>query len=489
MAIKKFNSDDYYDNIPNTIPLMENIQNEGKIKDSVADMLSNIIDQQSKAKRSQYMDMIGVMTPVTYYQTQVSSQNNYATDASSPSEIASSTKKFNKINNFMVKLDGRVNMSNEGEEGIKDYFYDGSLIILPRTIKPLEGDLFVMKYYDRYICYKIDQVELESFIEDSGFKCQYSIYRQDYEPDAKQIVKEYVYFHELVGTSYRPVLTLQEYQDIKDFEVLYTHLSTVFNTLFYDKIINGYVYRDYGSENLEKIIADNNNIKTLNDYKGIYRAQYGPDHHPTLEKVRGIRKEDYAYDNFLNNFIYRNRIFRKYEGIVLSVEPMLEIDRVAYRRSMYGALETRTNSNLKNIFIYTPHIEYLQPGVNSYLVGKKNVIYRHLNFDDDGRTDEFFPQVLTQQVLYTSEEDLSLSCNSKVYSSLDNMIIETVSRYIYKKTDDFADRFRYLFENIDNLYEDSISYKNIFYLFPMLGYVIEKSLQELYSDRVVKSSN
>ena len=79
---------------------------------------------------------------------------------------------------------------------------------------------------------------------------------------------------------------------------------------------------------------------------------------------------------------------------------------------------------------------------------------------------------------------MEVKCTGKVYSSIDNFIIETITRYVYNKTDDFIDRIKYLYDHIDSLYEHEISYNNIFYLFPLLGYVLEHSLQKIYSDNV-----
>ena len=117
-------------------------------------------------------------------------------------------------------------------------------------------------------------------------------------------------------------------------------------------------------------------------------------------------------------------------------------------------------------------------------MGKFNVIH-----DDEissfSELPDFFPQSLIEQVKNGKSKDLNVTFNGLVYNSIESVIIDTIMRYVYKKTNDFVDRFLYLYENIDNLYEHNISYANIYYLFPMLGYVIENKLEEMYSSNTV----
>jgi hypothetical protein len=122
----------------------------------------------------------------------------------------------------------------------------------------------------------------------------------------------------------------------------------------------------------------------------------------------------------------------------------------------------------------------LTPEINAYFVGKFNVIH-----DDEissfSELPDFFPQPLVEQIKTGKNRDLNLLFNGTIYNSIESVIIDTIVRFIYKKTDDFVDRFVYLYDNTDNLYEHNISYANIYYLFPMLGFIIERKLEEMYT--------
>ena len=486
---KKFNDydndSDYLLNIPITeritTPQTDTVQNKTE------DMLSEIVDERTKMKNTSMIEMVGVLTTVTYYRSVKDPQNNYASDSNGPNGVALDTKKYDEISKFKVKINGSANFGQEGEEDNKSYESSGSLTILPRTIKPVEGDLFIMSYYGRDVCYKISTVETKAFEQDSGFECQYVQYKEDYRLPETMIASRYIYYHEFVGTTYRPVLTLKEYENIQHLGDLCNHISQVFNDLFYDKTVNGYLYKNYDVQKCSKdYLLDNNNINTLGKRGGIFRGNYDGDSFAYQNMPRIVRKEDIAYDNMLNHFITKNRIFRKYDGVTLSVEALLNLDRVGYKRSIFNCLETRTVANFKNTFVSPVNIDYMQHGVPSYLVGKKNVIYSDVPIMDCVPDEEqIFPTKLTTNILNGNKSEMQDPCSNKVYSSIESMIIETIVRFVYKQTHDFIDRFEYLYNNIDKLYEHNIKYADIYYLFPMLGYVIEKSLEEIYSDNIL----
>ena len=485
---KKFNDYDDEDDYLSNVPIVERITNPPTetVQHTAEDMLSDIVDERTKMKNTSILEMVGVLTSVTYYRSIKDPQNNYASDANGPNNVSLENKKYDEISNFKVKINGSANFGQEGEEDNKSYETSGSLIILPRTIKPVEGDLFIMKYYNRDVCYRIITVETKAFEQDSGFECQYSQYKEDYRIPNSMIASRYIYYHEFVGTTYRPILTLKEYENIQHLKDLCLHISQVFNDLFYDKIVNGYLYKNYDREKANKdCLLDNNNINTLGKRGGIFRGNYDGDSIAYQNRPRIIRQEDIAYDNMLNYFMTKNRIFRKYDGMTLSVEALLNLDRVGYRRSIFSCLETRTVANFKNTFVLPINIVYMQHGVPSYLVGKKNVLHTDVSVMDINDENSLFPNKLITKLLNGKSEDMKEPCNNRMYSSIESMIIETIVRFVYKETHDFIDRFEYLYNNIEKLYEHNMKYSDIFYLFPMLGYVIEKSLEEIYSDNIL----
>lgn len=491
----KYNNYKEKDDFIGNVPISEQINEVPEDQAKMADMLSNIIKEKQKSDNTSIIKMMGALTPVTYYHTVSNAINtSIASDAQGPADVANDSKSYEKIKNFLVKIESSVDLTSPDNENDKAYNASGSLYILPRTIQPVEGDYFIMEYYNKTYCWFVTSVELSTFESGTGFKCAFEMYKKDYTPDESQVVETYIYHHEFTGTTYRPILTNEEFEILQHGGEVYNHLSDVFNDLFYNRSINNYIFKDYDYEKSNNNYKDINNINTLGLRGGVFRAAFDGEDKTMISHPRVVKEEAMAYDNFLNEFVYKNKIFRKYNGMLLTIEPLLTIDRISYKRSVYNCIETNTVAYFKNTSVSPINVPMLQQGLCSYLVGKKNVIYHENDMNTFLETNykpdmpdcfsEFFPHSLTDSILNGKNVDMNTKCTGIVYASIENFIIETITRYIYNKTDDFIDRIKYLYENLDNLYEHEIAYNKIFYLFPMLGYVIEHTLQKLYSDNI-----
>ena len=466
----------------NNNSILDQLKNTENVK-AKDEVMSDIIAEKLKMKASSAMHMVGILTPVLYYQAVADGSNNYNVDANGPSDINYDTKKYIEIKDFRVKLSNATNFENANEDDEKSYESNGSMIILPRTIKPNVGDMFIMKYYGRNIAYMVNSVETISMENDSGFECQYIIYKENYNVPENQITSHKLYRHELVGTSYRPILTSNEYDLLKKFEKVYDHMSDVFNDLFYDRDIDSYLCKNYEKSKCKVKFLDNNNINTLGKRKGVFRASYQGDcmTHTNLPNI--IPTEDVIYDNLLNKFVSKNRIFNHYSGLLLSVEPKMGDDRVGYKRSVFGCLEAQSVVNYKNTFVSPTKIEILNPAINAYFVGKLNVIHSDSIIPNDVNY-KLFDDLRNGLLMVQKSTDLNTKCTNTVYQSMEAFLVETIVRYVYNKCDDFMDRFKYLYDNIDKLYEHEMSYFDIYYLFPMIGYIISNKLNEIYSNNI-----
>lgn len=477
-----------YDDIGNngqylhdTTPLTEKLETKPHY-DAISDMMSNIIDEKQKMKNTSAIDMVGALSPVIYYQIVSKTSDNYATSNNTPSDISVDEQKYKLIKDFKVKFNGPIDSDNEGEEGTVSYVTNGTITILPRTIKPSEGDLFVINYYNKKMCYIINTVTIKSFEQDSGYECAFSLYKQDYEPDSSLVTGTYNFVQELVGTSYRAILKPEEYENLVHFQELYKHLSSVYNTLFYNSILNVYVIEDYKATYTLKENNYNINTNTLGKMHGYFRATVN--NFNVSARNSYVNRDDHCcYDNFLNEFIAKNQIFRYNDDLLIAIDPLLPLDRIGYKRSIFNCLEARSVSNYKNKFVSPIKIDVCQPGVSALFVGKTNIL--HQDNPNPEVKDKVFPESLIKQIETGKSTDMTVFCNEKTYSSLESLIIETITRYVYKYTDDFVDRFKILYENIDELYEHVIKEINIYYLFPLLGYIIEKTIEELYKDNIM----
>lgn len=466
-------------------PLVEHLNDKPK-SDVISDVMTNIIENKEKLKNTSLINMIGVLTPVTYFHITHDPTGNYATDTNGPNDISVNMNKYTKINNFKIRMSSENNFDNDIDEQEKSYISSGSMIILPRTLKPYENDMFVMKYYNKYLWYRVTSVKVKGFENDSGFECEFTLYDtlENFNIAKEFIIEEVDYIQELVGTTYRPIMASTDYAKLRKIQNLYNHLSGVFNSLFYDKRINCYLLKYH--EEVKTYKENITNINTLGKQKGLFRANYNLEFNINLPKP--VNMENIYYDSLLNEFIAKNNIFRSYDGLLIAIEPVLPQDRTVYRRSIFGCLETTSVSYYKNTIVSPINITISQPGLPAFFVGKKNIIhsaekslYNSGNPDDEV---ELLPSNLVNRILNGKTLDLTTHCSKSVYGSVDSLIIETIVRYVYKHTDDFLDRFMYLHDHIDDLYETVIAHPNIYYLFPLLGFVIDKSVKTIYQDNV-----
>jgi hypothetical protein len=68
---------------------------------------------------------------------------------------------------------------------------------------------------------------------------------------------------------------------------------------------------------------------------------------------------------------------------------------------------------------------------------------------------------------------------------MESFFIGTIVRYICDKDFDFVDRFLYLYNNISELTEVSLRYNTIYYMFPMIAFIIEKTIEKEYQDNIL----
>lgn len=464
-------------------PLVERLKDKEK-RDSFSDMMSNIIKDKQTIKSSSLIDMIGTLTTVNYYHLLPMEKNNLVLDANGPNDVSVENKKFKLIKDFKVKLNGELSLENEGEEDNKSYITSGSLIILPRTIKPYENDYFTMYHYGKIICYRITSVTDKSFEEDSGFECEYVLYKEDYEP--KEVVDTYVFIQELVGTNYRPVLTPLEYKNLRNVEEIYHRISDTFNNIFYNRNINSHLLKyntddNCNNENINNIIYKSDNgilIRTAERYIGDSYNKC-----PSMCGNPTINSDSTMYDPYLEKFISKNRIFRDFEGLIISPDSILPVDNLVYKRSIFGCIESTSISNYKNMYISAANIDTARPSVNGFLVGKASITHV---INDTGVDLDLIPKNLISKLKNAKSINMfEQKHNDIVFSSYTDLIIDLIVRYVYKKEKDVYDGLVDLYKDIDELNEDNIKHTNIYYLFPIFGYIIEKTLEKRFHDNIL----
>ena len=142
-------------------------------------------------------------TPVEYFHI-----NRQASTLDEASKLAydnigtDSPFRFNKINNMLIYGLEQIQMQYQNEDfGMESEAITGEAIILPNTIKPYPDDNFCIPYLQKQIVFRITHVDPDTLEDGSNlYKITYSSDTSTYEELQKQVIEEYDFVVENVGT-------------------------------------------------------------------------------------------------------------------------------------------------------------------------------------------------------------------------------------------------------------------------------------------------
>ena len=189
-------------------------------------------------------------TKVTYYAQNIEKSTIDEASGLYDSHVGTfSSFKFNKINNFIIygidKISTEYDVAEFGTEAVS---ITGDAVILPNTISPRPGDFFAISYVKEPILFKVNAVSPDTL--DSGA----NIYRLEYAVELtnsidiieKQIVKEFEFVVNNVGTDFKAVVESSDYKLIDNLENLVEELITYFDSIFYNNHLQTLVYNHDG---------------------------------------------------------------------------------------------------------------------------------------------------------------------------------------------------------------------------------------------------
>ena len=96
---------------------------------------------------------------------------------------------------------------------------------------------------------------------------------------------------------------------------------------------------------------------------------------------------------------------------------------------------------------------------------------------------DLYPKKLLQYAFWEGCANRSISdIKVNTYTSIVDLICETIGLYINRREDAILSRLMLLFEHFDQFAEIGLRDQNEFYLFPMLAFVIRKCMDRLSDD-------
>lgn len=220
--------------------------------------------------------------------------------------------KFQKINNFPVYgLEPILLELSDEEEGLTTT-YDGELIILPNTIKPLPNDFFNINHLGKSYIFMVTEVKYDTIKSNNYYKISFIIHgvEEDYTDSIEQQVQEnYNCIFRNIGTKEKCLIEEEDIQKINKLNNIYKLIADKYKLLFFNKRYNSFIYED-----------DVNNVK--------------------------------VYDKFLTEFISKNKLFYEkynFNSLFIINEDSTYKFPIEYENSIYRAIEKHKKELFNNV--------------------------------------------------------------------------------------------------------------------------------------------
>lgn len=228
--------------------------------------------------------------------------------------------RYNKISNLPVYGIANINEMNEFDVdsgGFNGDGYTGDLIMLPNILEPLEGDCFVIDYFNKNIFFIVDEVTQIVLKAEPHYQVRFHIGIPEYIYQLeKQTVEHYYAIFDNIGTQDRVIVSDKNYSLASEYMTIYKEIHDYYISKFFNKRETLFMIknRSYGCLKEDEDFVDRYLIKFMIDNRIIIFDQ--------------LLKSTLTIDN--NSIFNADYIF------------------LEYRKSLYHAIEIKSVQNLIN---------------------------------------------------------------------------------------------------------------------------------------------
>ena len=442
-----------------------------------------VIQDKLETKDTPLSRMTGLKTTVTYYQQKVTGRNDYVINTGNLGSTDVNKNAYIKISDFLIICQDALNVSIEKNEANTSLMGDGTATVLPKTIKPLVNDHFVMNTLNKNNLYRITDVTKTSIEQDSAYSITYQLVEENSVEELKKLEQNvveksrFIYAH--VGTSFRTIFREEEYDALEKLERMYQEMGSLYNEYFFNNEKNTYILTynctDIKDENGTPI--GESRIKdqpwtVINPLDG-HKSKIDPPKLNNSDVWYGSK----MYDRMLIEFITNNSLFANIGRKVFRVTQLQSDLERWYSKTIFYALEHQNRNRLQ--FRYT-----LPSPITRVTIASTLNLYGVVSIEPlMAHTDnciELIPRKLFEYTLSDLPDDRKIEdVTQNIYASIMDLICETIGLYINKRENVLLERLLLLEEHIDEFCQLSIKDQNSFYLFPMLSFVIRKTMDRL----------
>lgn len=185
--------------------------------------------------------------------------------------------RFNKIEKFpLYGMDQIVLNIAEDDQGL-DSTWDGDGIVLPKTIKPVPNDFFIIPTLKDYYIFRVTNIQYDTVMPDNYYKIEFKLEYIDstkLEEIEKQVLDEHVCVLENIGTETNCIIEKSSYNKIKEIEKMYAEIKELYMAMFYNDRHNVFLCEIEDGKllydplqtyfiNIHKLFNDKNDLSTI----------------------------------------------------------------------------------------------------------------------------------------------------------------------------------------------------------------------------------
>ena len=331
-----------------------------------------------------------------------------------------SSLRFNKIENFHLYGIEKINVNLDvGEYGLESPI-EGEALILPNTIVPVPGDMFIINHViDKPYLFMVTGIGIDTLYTGANFyKISYKLTRTDMDAltslETVQTIKRFTYKAGNVGTTLAPLIESNQAELIDKIEDNIDTLLNYYMNLFYKNSVQNFIL----------------------EYQHMY-----------------------LYDPYLIEFMIRNKLFALSGNNYFHVEQAVYIGdtfALEYDHSIFKDIEIK-KSNMRLNSVYPVPVD----DPNSLLVDRLESYYKLSNkvmYKDYDNPINWLDMDLLDRVI-----------NNELYDEDSNLYYRNLLiLYMNNKEFDITDKIMNSIMDIEFNYT-----KELFYMIPILVFILK----------------
>lgn len=427
-------------------------------------VLDSLLRSKIDAQSSPISRITAPKTKIIYFNTVTDSNRDGHVNIQDVNSISPELRRWERINNLYVIISNQLS-SNLEKDPTTYRLTEGEVILLPDTVKPQPSDYFAMKVFNRYNLFRVTEVNDVNLERDSSFQLTFKLEESNIDPDnfslTSYITHTYNFEYRHVGTKYRSIFTIDDYQKLEDLRDFYNDLSHIYQENFYKQELNTYVL-DYKGENLPVITAMTNTDSYVSP------------------NSRNYKNKEF-FDKEVIRFIKENEIFYNLDETIVPTTFTHRTDEDNYYNSIFNGVVNK-NKDIQLKHHMPVKFSYGDPEYTPILYGKTFII--HIASLTDGAFSLYPPNFINTIQTLKSE---SKTHRQTTYNHVYEFLVEIIAHYINDFNAHIMDKLLYLKTLTNSLQAHKFQFREfMFYLYPIIAYIVQEQLERLSNKNFVR---